>query len=110
MRNRLAFALLVLLPVLMFARNYAPAQDSSAGGRKVVTKVIPQYPSLARAMNLEGIVRADVLVAPNGKVTSVEAKGGHPLLIDAAQSALRGWKWEPASHETHEIVELRFKP
>jgi TonB family protein len=110
MRSRIAVALLAFLPVLMFAPNHAPAQESSAGGRKIVSKVMPQYPGLARAMNLQGIVRAEVLVAPNGKVTSVEAKGGHPLLIDAAQSALREWKWEPASRETHEVVELRFKP
>src|ERR1022692_2755839 len=72
-----------------------PAQESSEGVRKVVTKVIPQYPSLARSMNLQGVVRADVSVSPNGTVKFIEVKGGHPVLVDAAEHALRGWKWEP---------------
>jgi|SRR5580658_4124541 TonB family protein len=110
MRNRIAVALFVLLSILMFAPNHAPAQESSEGGRKVVSKVLPQYPGLARSMKIQGNVKADVLVAPSGKVTSIEVKGGHPVLAQSAQDALRQWKWEPASHESHEIVELRFTP
>jgi TonB family protein len=110
MKNRIALAFFVLLPILILAPSHAAAQEPLAATRKIMTKVIPQYPGLARAMSLRGIVRADVLVAPNGKVTSVEVKGGHPLLVDAAESALHQWKWEPAAHETHEIVELRFTP
>jgi TonB family protein len=111
MKNRIAVAFsFAFLAVLMFASNPAPAQEPSEGGRKIVIKVAPQYPSLARSLSLQGLVRADVLVAPNGKVKSVEVKGGHPLLVDAAQTALRQWKWETASHETHETVELRFVP
>jgi TonB family protein len=107
MKNRIAVALFVLVPILMLVPNYASAQES---GRKVVSKVVPQYPTLARSMNLQGIVRADVLVAPNGTVKLVEVKGGHPLLAQAAQTALREWKWEPAARETRESVELRFNP
>jgi len=110
MRSRVAVALLVLVPVLMSAPSPAPAQETAEGARKVVTKVVPQYPSLARSMNLQGVVRADVLVAPDGKVKFIEVKGGHPVLVDAAQHALRDWKWAPAPHETHESVELRFNP
>lgn len=110
MKNRIAVALFVLVPILMLASSPAPAQESSEGGRRVVTKVVPQYPSLARSMRLQGIVRADVLVAPNGTVKLIEVKGGHPVLVDAAQHALRDWKWETAPRETHESVELRFTP
>lgn len=59
-------------------------------------------------MKIQGSVRADVLVAPNGTVKSIEIKGGHPLLVQSAQIALHEWKWEPAPHETHEFVELKF--
>ena len=86
----------------------AQAQESPAAARKIVTRISPQYPSLARGMNLQGNVKLDVLVAPNGTVKSIEIKGGHPLLGQAAQSAIWGWKWEPAAHETHEIIELKF--
>ncbi len=107
MKNRIAVALFVLVPILMLVPRVASAQD---GGRKVVSRVVPKYPSLARTMNLQGVVRADVLVAPNGSVKLVEVKGGHPLLAQAAQTALREWKWEPAPRETHESVEIRFSP
>ncbi|MFZ0275774.1 MAG: energy transducer TonB [Candidatus Sulfotelmatobacter sp.] len=110
MKNRISAAVLVLLALIGFAPYHASTQEVSAANRKVAVKVAPEYPALARSMNIQGIVRADVLVAPNGKVTSVEVKGGHPLLAKAAQDALRQWKWEAASHETHETVELHFNP
>jgi TonB family protein len=109
MKRQIALVLLVVAP-LMFCANYAPAQETSEGTRKVVNKVLPQIPNLARSLHLQGSVRADVLVAASGKVKSVEVKGGHPLLGQAAQTALSQWTWEPASHETHESVELRFNP
>jgi TonB family protein len=110
MKNRLPVALLVLLSVLMSVPGQASAQEASEGVRKVATKVVPQYPNLARSMNIRGSVRVEVLVAANGTVKSLEVKGGHPVLAQAAQDALRQWKWEPAAHETHESVELRFNP
>jgi TonB family protein len=110
MKNRISVALFVLITILTFAPNHALTQETSESGRRVVSKVVPQYPGIARSMKIQGTVRADVVVAPNGKVTSIEVKGGHPLLAQAAQEALRQWKWEAASHETHESVELRFTP
>jgi TonB family protein len=109
MKNRIAAAL-YLLPVLLLVSAPAPAQDAGDVNRKVVNRVIPQYPSLARSMSIQGNVKADVTVAPNGKVKSVEVKGGHPVLVQCAENALRQWKWEPLSHETHEIIELKFVP
>ena len=80
------------------------AEDSA---RKVKTKVNPQYPELARKMNITGAVRLELLVAPNGQVKAVKTLGGHPLLIDAAQSAVKQWKYEPGQEGT-EVVEIRF--
>src|SRR6202167_4556382 len=105
MLYRIALAALALL---MLAPCGLLAQDHSENPRAIVTRVTPQYPGLARSMNIQGSVKADVLVAPNGTVKSVEIKGGHPLLVQAAQNALREWKWEPGPRETHEIVELKF--
>jgi TonB family protein len=110
MRNRIAAAFLILASMLMLAPSSASAQEASASVRKVVDRVVPQYPTVARRMNIQGVVRMDVLVAPNGTAKSIEVKGGHPLLVQAAQSALLMWKWEPAPHETHEIIELKFNP
>jgi len=49
-------------------------------------------------------------VAQDGTVKSVEVKGGSPVLTQAALDAVRRWKWEAATRETHEIVEVKFTP
>ena len=61
-------------------------------------------------MKLSGTVKLEVLVQANGGVKSVQIKGGNPLLAQAAQNAVRGWKWEKAEHETTEPVECYFSP
>ena len=108
MKNRIAVAILFLLPLLLLAYSHAPAQESAAGARKIITCIVPEYPVLARKLRIEGNVRAEVVVAPDGKVKSVELRGGHPVLGQAAADALRQWRWEPAAHDTHEMVELKF--
>ena len=61
-------------------------------------------------MNIKGIVKLEVVVEPDGGVKSMSATGGHPLLVQAAQEAIRLWKWQPESHQTVESVEIRFYP
>ena len=88
----------------------ANAQDSTPpeAGRKVTYKVAPVYPDLARKVGVSGVVKLLTIVAPNGSVKSTEAVGGNPVLIRAAQDAVKGWKFAPAANETREIIELRF--
>jgi outer membrane biosynthesis protein TonB len=43
-------------------------------------------------------------------VKSIDIKGGHPILAQAAQKAVYSWKWEPAPHETTELLEVKFNP
>jgi len=61
-------------------------------------------------MNVRGIVRLEVLVAPNGTVKSVKVIGGHPVLAQAAERAVQKWKSERVEHESKEAIELRFNP
>jgi len=110
MKQRIALFLLFLFCFPFLTNHSSLAQDSSEAIRKVVTKVMPQYPNMLRSMNIQGTVRADVLVGPDGKVISVLVKGGHPLLAQSAETALRQWRWAPAPHETHESVEMIFRP
>jgi TonB family protein len=106
----IVLSLFVLLAFSALGSHFSLAQDSAAPVRKIVTRVMPQYPSIARTMRIQGTVRLDVLVEPSGKVKSFEVKGGHPLLVQSAEDALREWKWEAAPHESHEIIELKFNP
>jgi TonB family protein len=85
------------------------AQDVDVdSARKIINRVVPVYPELARKRNLEGIVRLQVTVAPNGTVKSVQAVGGSPLLVQAAQDSVFKYRWIPAKQESTELVEMRF--
>jgi len=108
MRRSKLIAALVVACMLTLVPGRFLAQEPSDGPRKVLNKVPPVYPAVARNMDIRGIVKVEALVAPNGTVKSVEVKGGHPVLAQAAVDAVRQWKWQPAAHETKESVELKF--
>ena len=88
----------------------SPAMAQEDGSRKVKSRVAPVYPELARKMNVSGTVKLKVTIAPNGQVKDTKVVGGHPLLIDAAQDAIRKWKYEPASDQSTTLVEFKFNP
>jgi TonB family protein len=92
--------------VLSPARSYG--QEARESSRKVLNRVSPECPEIARRMRIAGVVKAEVLVTPNGTVKNIAIKGGHPLLAKAAQMAILKWKWEPTPHETRELLEIRF--
>jgi|SRR5271166_560244 len=108
---RMRCFLVLLLLCSTFGPGAAQNQPaSSESGRKVVQKVLPTYPTLAKSMNLSGTVKVLVIVAPDGAVKKVEPVGGSPLLLQAAQEAIFKWKYAPASAESREPVELHFNP
>jgi TonB family protein len=108
-RNKLMGRRLILILLLLQTVGGALAQDSAPPtARRVVFKVNPAYPDLARRMHLSGIVRLRITIAPNGSVRLVEPVGGNPVLLKAAQDAVSNWKYAPAPGETSEVVELRF--
>lgn len=107
-----SFALLTLLAAGLFRPSLKAQSQSSSddGGRRIVHKVLPQYPEIARKMNITGTVKLMAIVAPDGKVKTVETLGGSPVLIQSAREAVSNWKFSPASAETRETIELRFTP
>jgi len=88
----------------------AQDQQESQATRRVVSRVVPLYPDLARKMHLEGTVKVEVVVAPNGTPKSNQVIGGNPVLASAAIDAINKWRWAPAPQETKELIELRFHP
>jgi len=103
---------LFLLVLLTIAASASPAQgsDASPRARKVVYKVAPVYPDLAKQNHISGAVRVRATIAPNGSVRLVEPAGGSPVLFKAAQDAVGNWKFAPGPDETRELIELRFEP
>jgi TonB family protein len=98
------------LRVIAFSPAVSFAQEQPEATRKIVSKVAPVYPELANKMQMRGIVKVEVVVAPNGKVKFTQVLGGSPLLAKAAVDAIEKWKWGPAPQETKELIELNFHP
>jgi TonB family protein len=85
----------------------ASAQQSSTddGKRKVKRKISPTYPDLERRMSVSGKVKIEVIITPDGHVRSSRVIGGHPLLVQSCQDAVKEWKFFPAPEETTQIIE-----
>jgi len=100
-----------LCPILVISTvisTSAQTPSDAASKRRLVERTAPAYPPLARNLALEGVVRLEAVVSPDGSVKTVGIKGGHPVLAQAAASAVRQWKWERTSHESSEPVEVKF--
>ncbi len=104
--------LVAVLAGVLLAVSAVTAQDSAQPDpeRKVVHRVAPTYPDLARRTRLSGAVKLVVVVAPDGSVKSSEPRGGNPVLIVAAAAAAKEWKFSPASKETRQTIEFQFTP
>ena len=109
MRNRWASILMAVLVVgLAASAGFAQHGTVEETKRKVRLRVAPSYPELAQRMNISGKVKLEVVVAPDGEVRTSRVIGGHPLLVKAAQDAVKEWKFVPAAEETTVIVVFEF--
>jgi TonB family protein len=88
--------------------SLAQSSSSEEGKRKIKTKVSPTYPELAKRMNVVGKVKIEVIIAPDGRVKSTRALGGHPLLVQACVDAVKEWKFAAAPEETTQVAECEF--
>jgi protein TonB len=72
-------------------------QGGQVQAAKLVNKVQPLYPPLARQTRISGTVRLHAIIAKNGSVEQLEVISGHPLLVQAALDAVRQWKYQPTT-------------
>lgn len=88
----------------------AAAQDVApdTAKRKVKTRVSPEYPLLAKQMNVTGHVKIEVTIAVDGKVTGTKVIGGNPVLVSSSLDALKKWHFEPGPKQTTEVIEFEF--
>src|SRR5450432_2281375 len=109
--NLLKKIVLAIGAAVLFTVSVAAAQTASTdeGKRKIKTRVNPAYPDLARRMSVAGKVKIEVVITPDGHVRSTRIVGGHPLLVQACQDAVKEWKFSPASEENTQIVEFEFR-
>lgn len=95
----------LVLSVVSLAAQTGTTDESK---RKVKTKTAPVYPELAKRMSVSGKVKIEVVITPDGHVKSTRVVGGHPLLVQACQDAVKEWKFVAAPEESTQVVEFEF--
>lgn len=103
-------AVFVLIATLLWntlAASPASSQTSQSQARKLKVSVPPEYPELARKMNIQGVARVLLTVTADGRVVGVKELGGNPVLVAALSQAVRKWKYESADRESE--IEVRFE-
>jgi TonB family protein len=80
----------------------------AADERAIKSKVAPTYPEIARRMRIGGMVQVEATVNADGKVTEAKAVSGSHVLGQAAEDAVRKWKFEPGPGPSKVTVEINF--
>jgi periplasmic protein TonB len=62
---------------------------------RLVNKVQPLYPPLARQTRISGTVKLHAIIGKDGSVQQLVMVSGHPLLVQAALDAVRQWRYQP---------------
>lgn len=68
---------------------------SSEAAQVVSQPVRPGYPVLARQMKVQGSVILQALIGRDGLIQNLQVLTGPPILADAAEEAVRQWRFKP---------------
>lgn len=91
-------------PVNLLLRKHPGPADSGhpriiAGDtlnfNNLVQYVRPLYPKEAKEMNIQGIVEVRAIITKAGNLRNIEVLKGDPLLVPAALTALKNWRYTP---------------
>jgi TonB family protein len=88
----------------------AQAREDSAGERRIVARVEPEYPETLKRLYIGGVVKVEAVVSPTGIVESTQLIGGSPVLGQSAMKAIKRWRYAPASGKEKVVVQLEFDP
>jgi TonB family protein len=61
----------------------------------LISKVEPVYPPLAKAARVQGMVRFDATIGPDGRIQNLHVVSGPPLLVNSALEAVKQWVYKP---------------
>lgn len=72
---------------------------------RLVYKVAPVYPPLARQARIQGTVILSIIINKLGEVRDTQLVNGHPMLVPAAVEAVKKWRYIPyeSDGETVEV-------
>jgi periplasmic protein TonB len=77
----------------------APDKPRVVGGdvqaAKLIRKIVPQYPPLAKQARISGTVQLTGVIAKDGSIEQLQVVSGNPLLVPAALAAVKQWLYKP---------------
>ena len=80
-------------------KGLKPRAPIRVGGKvlppKAIVRIPPDYPAIARQVDMQGVVTIDAFLDEQGNVVEMKVVSGPPLLYQAALNALAKWKYEP---------------
>jgi TonB family protein len=76
--------------------------------RAIKSKVAPVYPEIAKRLHVTGIVKLEVTIDADGKVTAVKTTSGNHMLAVAAEEAVQKWKFASGPGETTMDLDVNF--
>jgi len=82
-------------PIPPPAERQKVAVSEGVQAARLIHRVEPVYPPLARQIRLEGTVVLRALIGTHGAVREVQLVSGHPLLVHAALDAVAQWRYQP---------------
>ena len=62
---------------------------------KMIRQVQPVYPQIAKTAHVQGTILLHAIIAKDGSVQELTYVSGPPLLMKAAQDAVREWRYQP---------------
>jgi protein TonB len=69
--------------------------SSDLQAARLIHRVEPVYPALARQAGVSGEVRLEAIIAEDGTIRQLRVLGGHPLLVPSAREAVSRWRYRP---------------
>jgi periplasmic protein TonB len=89
--------------------------SSGVAQGSLIRQIAPVYPRQARLDGIQGTVVLQATVGKDGKVRSVHALGGPPMLIQPAVDAVKQWRYKPFSlngepAEAEIQINVKFTP
>lgn len=102
-------AISIIVVTTLFIVSVAVAQpvrvEPQEASRNLVKKIEPTLPQLAKLVGgIGGTVVLDATISPEGKVTSLKAISGHPMLIQCVMDAVKQWEYKPFIQDSQPIT------
>jgi TonB family protein len=77
------------------APELTPLQSRGVVEGKLIKKVLPRYPEMARRAGVGGDVNLVATIGTDGKLKNIKVVNGSPLLREEAIAAARQWRYSP---------------